>query len=87
MTPKIEKQRPSTSGRLFISPKKPRKGHPKPKKQKPDVVLGMIERAGRLRLVTVADEKMAVIEPVMKQRHQPRCIPANRQGHNIRHNR
>jgi len=51
----------------FLSPKKPRKGHPKPKKQKADVVLGMIERGGRLRLVPVADEKMAIVEPVMRQ--------------------
>lgn len=51
----------------FLSPKKPRKGHPKPKKQKADVVLGMIERGGRLRLVPVADEKMAIVEPIMVQ--------------------
>jgi transposase-like protein len=51
----------------FLSPKKPRKGNPKPKKQKADVVLGMIERGGRLRLVPVADEKMAIVEPVMRQ--------------------
>jgi hypothetical protein len=51
----------------YISPKKPRKGFPKPKKQKADVVLGMIERGGRLRLVPVADEKMSIVEPVMIQ--------------------
>jgi len=51
----------------FLSPKKPRKGNPKPKKQKADVVLGMIERGGRLRLVPVADEKMAFVEPVMRE--------------------
>lgn len=51
----------------FLTPKKPRKGHPKPKKQKADVVLGMIERGGRLRLIPVADEKMAIVEPVMQK--------------------
>ena len=51
----------------FLKPKKPRKGHPKPKKQKADVVLGMVERGGRLRLIPVADEKMAIVEPVMKK--------------------
>lgn len=51
----------------FLSPKKPRKGNPKPKKQKADVVLGMIERGGQLRLVPVADEKMSSVEPVMQK--------------------
>jgi hypothetical protein len=47
----------------YLSPKKPRKGHPKPKKENPDVVLGMIERGGRLRLIPMKDAKMASIEP------------------------
>ena len=47
----------------YIGPKKPRKGHPRPKKQLPDVVLGMVERGGRLRLVPVADAKVVSIEP------------------------
>jgi|SRR5579859_199685 len=51
----------------FLTPKKRRKGRPQPKKQKADVVLGMIERGGRLRLVPVADEKMAIVEPVMRK--------------------
>jgi transposase-like protein len=51
----------------YLSPKKPRKGYPRPKKQNPDVVLGMIERGGRLRLVPISDAKMTIIEPVMQQ--------------------
>lgn len=49
--------------KTYFSPKKPRKGNPKPKKQEPDVVLGMIERGGRLRFVPMKDAKMASIEP------------------------
>jgi len=58
----------------FLSPKKPRKGNPKPKKQKADVVLGMIERGGRLRLIPVDDEKLKIIEPVMRQHISPDAL-------------
>ncbi|HXY23363.1 MAG TPA: IS1595 family transposase [Candidatus Acidoferrum sp.] len=51
----------------FLTPKKPRKGNPKRKKQDTDVVLGMRERGGRLRLIPVADEKMASVEPVIRE--------------------
>jgi len=58
----------------FIGPKKPRKGHPQPQKQKPDVVFGMIERGGRLRMIPIADAKMASIEPVVVQNVSPDAI-------------
>ena len=55
----------------FLHPRKPRKGHPKVKKEKRDVVFGMIERGGRLRLIPVADEKLAIVEPVIRQHISP----------------
>jgi transposase-like protein len=58
----------------YIQPRKPRKGYPKPKKQEPFVVVGMIERGGRLRLVPVADNKMKIIEPVLAKHISPRAL-------------
>src|ERR1700686_2628065 len=51
----------------YLSPKKPRKGKPYVKKQNTDVVLGMIERGGKLRLIPVPNAKMASIEPIIKK--------------------
>ncbi len=51
----------------YLTPKKPRKGRPYVKKDKRDVVLGMIERGGKLRLVPIADGKMEAIEPVIEK--------------------
>jgi transposase-like protein len=51
----------------YLTPKKPRKGKPYVKKETTDVVLGMIERGGKLRLIPLTDAKMAIIEPeIMK---------------------
>jgi len=47
----------------YLTPKKPRKGRPYVKKEKEDVVLGLRERGGRLRLIPIADAKMTSIEP------------------------
>jgi ISXO2-like transposase domain len=58
----------------YFSPKKPRKGHPKVKKQNTDVVLGMIERGGKLRMVPIADGKMKSIEPVVVQNISPDAL-------------
>ncbi len=44
----------------YMTPKKPRKGKPYVKKQDRDVVLGMIERGGKLRLVPVKDSKIEI---------------------------
>src|SRR6266436_2607951 len=46
----------------YMTPKKPRKGKPYVKKEKRDVVLGMIERGGKLRLVPMADAKLQTDE-------------------------
>src|SRR6202158_5424489 len=54
----------------YLTPKKPRKGRPYVKKENRDVVLGMIERGGKLRLVPITDSKMAIIEPeIVKHIH------------------
>lgn len=47
----------------YLTPKKPRKGKPRVKKTSTDVVLGMVERGGNLRLVPVKDAKLSIIEP------------------------
>src|SRR6266851_3750765 len=55
----------------YLTPKKPRKGRPYVKKDKRDVVLGMIERGGRLRLVPIADARREIIEPVIDKHVAP----------------
>jgi len=55
----------------YLTPKKPRKGRPYVKKDKRDVVLGMIERGGKLRLVPIADAKIEIIEPVLDKHISP----------------
>lgn len=47
----------------YLTPKKPRKGKPRVKKTSTDVVLGMVERGGNLRLIPVKDAKLSIIEP------------------------
>ena len=44
-----------------------RKGKPFVQKDKKDVVLGLIERGGKLKLVPVKDNKMTIIEPVNRE--------------------
>jgi ISXO2 transposase-like protein/transposase-like zinc ribbon protein len=51
----------------YLTPKKPRKGKPYVKKESRDVVLGMIERGGKLRLVPMSDSRMETIEPIMER--------------------
>jgi len=55
----------------YLTPKKPRKGRPYVKKDRRDVVLGMVERGGRLRLVPIADSKIEIIEPVLDRHISP----------------
>src|SRR5271168_1895052 len=55
----------------YLTPKKPRKGKPYVKKDKRDIVLGMIERGGKLRLVPIADAKMEIIEPMLQKHIAP----------------
>ena len=51
----------------YVGGKVKRKGRPYVKKEKKDVVLGMIERGGRLKLIPVKDNKMEIIEPVLRK--------------------
>jgi transposase-like protein len=55
----------------YLTPKKPRKGKPYVKKQGRDVVLGMIERGGKLHLVPIKDAKIEIIEPVLAKHISP----------------
>ena len=55
----------------YMLPKRRRKGHPQPKRREPDVVLGMIERGGKLRFVALHDAKMASIEPEVLKHVSP----------------
>src|SRR5258708_3270135 len=55
----------------YLTPKKPRKGKPYVKKEKRDVVLGMIERGGKLRLVPIADAKVDIIAPMLRKHIAP----------------
>lgn len=58
----------------YMTPKKPRKGKPYVKKETRDVVLGMVERGGRLRLVPVKDAKIEIAESVMEKHISPDAI-------------
>src|SRR6266404_4619997 len=58
----------------YLTPKKPRKGRPYVKKEKRDIVLGMIERGGRLRLIPISDAKREIIEPVIAKHIDPNAI-------------
>jgi transposase-like protein len=55
----------------YLTPKKPRKGKPYVKKEKRDIVLGMIERGGKLRLVPIQDSKIEIIEPMLEKHIAP----------------
>ena len=51
----------------YVGPKVLRKGKPYPKRTEKDVVLGMVERGGRLRLLPVPDAKRAILQPVIEK--------------------
>ncbi|HWY07677.1 MAG TPA: IS1595 family transposase [Candidatus Acidoferrales bacterium] len=63
--------RPLEADETYLTPKKPRKGKPYVKKETTDVVLGMIERGGKLRLIPMADAKMKIIEPEIEKHISP----------------
>ncbi len=58
----------------YLTPKKPRKGKPYVKKENRDVVMGMVERGGKLRLVPVADAKIEITEAVLDEHVSPDAI-------------
>jgi hypothetical protein len=51
----------------YMTRRKPRKGKPYVKKDKRDVVIGLVERGGKLKLVPVSDGNMAAIESVIEK--------------------
>jgi transposase-like protein len=55
----------------YVGGKIRRKGKPFVQKDKKDVVLGMIERGGKLKLIPVKDNKRVIIEPVIRQHVSP----------------
>src|SRR6267142_5457198 len=55
----------------YLAPKKPRKGKPYVKKEKHDIVLGIRQRDGKLRLVPIADAKTSEIEPLLMKHISP----------------
>lgn len=58
----------------YMTPRKPRKGNPKVKNPNRDVVIGMIERGGKLRLIPAKDAKMPTIEPIIEKHIHPRSL-------------
>jgi len=55
----------------YFSRRKPRRGKPYVQKETKDVVLGMVERGGKLRLIPVKDAKMESIGPVRSEHISP----------------
>src|SRR6266403_3481405 len=55
----------------YVGGKVKRKGRPYVKKEKKDVVVGMIERGGKVRFIPVKDNKMEIIEPVIRKHISP----------------
>jgi len=55
----------------YLTPKKPRRGKPYVKKETRDVVLGMIERGGKLHLIPVKDAKLEIIRPFLQEHISP----------------
>ncbi len=55
----------------YLGARKPRKGRPYVKKDKKDVVLGMIERGGKLHLVPVKDAKMEILGAALEEHISP----------------
>ncbi|MGB7284432.1 MAG: IS1595 family transposase, partial [Candidatus Acidiferrum sp.] len=55
----------------YMTRRKPRKGRPYVQKENRDVVLGMVERGGKLRLIPVKDAKMESIGPELSKHISP----------------
>jgi hypothetical protein len=58
-------------GETYLTPRKPRKGEPKVKRQEEMVVLGMRQRGGPLRLIPIKAGRMAHIEPEIVKHISP----------------
>jgi len=55
----------------YMTRRKPRKGKPYVQKEGKDVVVGMVDRGGKLRLIPVKDAKMDIIGPVLTEHISP----------------
>lgn len=55
----------------YLSPRKPRVGNPKPKNPNRDVVIGMIQLQGKLKLFAARDAKMSTIGPLIVKHVHP----------------
>jgi len=55
----------------YLTPRKPRKGNPRVKRQREMVVLGVRQRGGDLRLIPVKDAKMSTLEPELVKHISP----------------
>ena len=64
----------------YFTPRKPRKGRPYVKKDGTDVVLGMVERGGKLRFIQVKDATGDVTGPVL-ERHISKDALLQTDGH------
>lgn len=58
----------------YLTPRKPRKGHPKPKQKEEMVVLGIRQRGGPLRLIPVKTSRMEHIEPEIVKHIHPEAL-------------
>ena len=58
----------------YLTPRKPRKGQPKPKQKQEMVVLGMRQRGGPLRLIPVKTSRMEHIEPEIVKHIHPEAL-------------
>lgn len=55
----------------YLIPRRQRKGRPYVKKQTRDMVLGIRQRNGELRLIPIKDAKMSIIEPLLVKNISP----------------
>ena len=58
----------------YMTPRKPRKGRPYVQKQERDVILGMVERGGKLRLIPVKDATADVTGCALEQHVSPEAL-------------
>ncbi len=60
--------------RTYMTPRKPRKGRPYVQKEERDVILGMVERGGKLRLIPVKDAKAEITGPALEKHISPDAV-------------
>jgi hypothetical protein len=58
----------------YMTPRKPRKGKPYVKQENREVILGIVERGGKLRLIPVGSAKMDITEKTLNQNVSPEAL-------------